>query len=161
MDHLDLRTGPVEDWAALHAHLVLCFSGMEGRIDPPSSLAAMTPETLRAMAGTATLVTLWQGGVLVACGYLSDTGRSVHLGKLAVRPDRQGQGLAARIVAEAETMARRLGRPVLDLGTRVELTENHAIFARLGFVETARTAHPGYDRPTSVTMERAVRGGRA
>jgi GNAT superfamily N-acetyltransferase len=156
MPPAEIRCGPVGDWAALHTLLVTAFAGMEGRIDPPSSLAAMTPETLRDMAAMATLVTLWQGGALVACGYLSDTGRSVHLAKLAVRPDRRGQGLAARIVAEAETMARRLGRPVLDLGTRVELTENHAIFARLGFVETARTAHPGYDRPTSVTMERPV-----
>jgi hypothetical protein len=59
-------------------------------------------------------------------------------------------------VAEAEAMARELGRPVLELGTRVELTENHAAFAALGFREVARTAHAGYDRPTSVTMERAV-----
>jgi hypothetical protein len=64
--------------------------------------------------------------------------------------------LREQIVAEADRMARRLGRPVLELGTRVELTENHATFARLGFREVARTAHPGYDRPTSVTMERPV-----
>jgi hypothetical protein len=59
-------------------------------------------------------------------------------------------------VAEADAMARALGRPLLELQTRVELTENHAIFAALGFREVGRTAHPGYDRPTSVTMERPV-----
>ena len=159
MDRYDLRTGPIEDWAALHALLALCFAYMEGRIDPPSSLAAMTPETLRAKADTETLVTIRQGGALVACGYLSDTGRSVHLGKLAVAPAHRGRGLAGRIVAEAEALARALGRPVLELSTRVELTENHATFARLGFAEIARTAHPGFDRPTSVTMERPVTGG--
>jgi GNAT superfamily N-acetyltransferase len=151
-----LRLGPVEDWSALHALLVTCFAGMEGRIDPPSSLAAMTPETLRAKAREETLVTLRDGDALVACGYFRDTGRSLHLGKLAVRPDHRRRGHLRRIVAEAEAMARRLGRPVLELGTRVELTENHAVFARLGFREVARTAHPGYERPTSVTMERPV-----
>lgn len=156
MDGYDLHLGPVADWEALHALLVACFAHMEGRIDPPSSLAAMTPETLRAKAAGETLVTIRQGGRLVACGFLADTGRSVYLGKLAVDPAHRGRGLAARIVAEAEAMARTLGRPVLALSTRVELTGNHATFARLGFVEVARTAHPGYDRPTSVTMERPV-----
>lgn len=151
-----LRLGPVEDWSALHALLVTCFAGMDGRIDPPSSLAAMTPDALRAKARAETLVTIRDGDALVACGYFRDTGRSLCLGKLAVRPDHRGRGHLRRIVAEAEVMARRLGRPVLELGTRVELTENHATFARLGFREVARTAHPGYDRPTSVTMERPV-----
>jgi GNAT superfamily N-acetyltransferase len=161
MNRYDLHTGPIEDWAALHALLVACFAYMDGRIDPPSSLAAMPPETLRAKAGTETLVTIRAGHTLVACGFLADTGRSVHLGKLAVAPAHRGRGLAARIVAEAESMARRLGRPLLELSTRIELTANHATFARLGFVEVARTAHPGYDRPTSVTMERPVSSDRA
>ncbi|TIN07524.1 MAG: GNAT family N-acetyltransferase, partial [Mesorhizobium sp.] len=29
-------------------------------------------------------------------------------------------------------------------------------FARLGFHETARTAHSGYDRPTSITMRKVL-----
>lgn len=156
MSPCTLRIGPVEDWTALHALLVDCFAGMEGRIDPPSSLSAMTPGTLRDKARHETLVTLWDGADLVGCGYLGDTGNSIHLGKLAIRPDHRGRGLLRRIVAEAESMARRLGRPALELGTRVELTENHATFAALGFVETGRSAHPGYDRPTSVTMRRPV-----
>lgn len=156
MSAYDMRRGPVEDWAALHTLLVTCFSFMEGRIDPPSSLSEMTPESLREKAAAETLVTIRQGGRLVACGYLKDTGRSVYLGKLAVHPDHRGRGLLRRIVAEAEAMARTLGRPALELGTRVELTENHATFARLGFREVGRTAHPGYDRPTSVTMARPV-----
>jgi GNAT superfamily N-acetyltransferase len=152
----DLKTGPVEDWAALHALLVVCFAYLEGRIDPPSSLADMTPETLRAKATEETLVTLWEGDRLVGCGFLKDTGRSVYLGKLAVHAGRRGRGLLRRIVAEADAMARALGRPVLELQTRVELAENHATFAALGFREVGRTAHTGYDRPTSVTMERPV-----
>jgi GNAT superfamily N-acetyltransferase len=151
-----LRTGPVADWAALHALLADSFAYMEGRIDPPSSLAAMTPDSLRAKAAEETLVTLWEGDALVGCGYLRDTGRSVYLGKLAVRTDRRGRGLLRRIMAEADALARALGRPVLELQTRVELTENHATFAALGFREVGRTAHAGYDRPTSVTMERPV-----
>jgi hypothetical protein len=39
---------------------------------------------------------------------------------------------------------------------RVELTETHATFRALGFTETGRTAHPGFDRPTSITFRRPV-----
>jgi hypothetical protein len=37
------------------------------------------------------------------------------------------------------------------------LTANHGAFARLGFREMARTAHDGYDRPTSITMRKVLR----
>ena len=50
----------------------------------------------------------------------------------------------------------RLGKPLLELQTRVELNGNHAAFARLGFRETERTAHAGYERPTSLTMRKAL-----
>ncbi len=152
----DLRTGPVPDWDALHALLVTCFAYMDGRIDPPSSLSRMTPGSLRDKARSETLVTLRRDGSLIGCGFFSDTGHSIYLGKLAVLPARRGRGLLRRIVGEADAMARRLGRPVLELETRVELVETHAAFARLGFTETGRTAHTGYDRPTSLTMTRPV-----
>ncbi len=29
-------------------------------------------------------------------------------------------------------------------------------FGRMGFVQTGQTAHAGYDRPTSITMRRAI-----
>jgi hypothetical protein len=59
-------------------------------------------------------------------------------------------------MAAAEACARSLGRTALELQTRVELTGNQAAFARLGFRETGRTAHEGFDRPTSVTMRKEI-----
>jgi hypothetical protein len=55
-----------------------------------------------------------------------------------------------------EQLAREGGKDAIELQTRIELTANHAAFARLGFRETERTAHPGYDRPTSITMRKAL-----
>ena len=60
------------------------------------------------------------------------------------------------MVALAEQRARDLGLPVLELETRVELVENHLIFRRLGFVETGRKAHEGFDRPTSITFQKLI-----
>jgi ribosomal protein S18 acetylase RimI-like enzyme len=81
---------------------------------------------------------------------------TLYLGKLAVAEGARGRGLARVMVDHACARARALGLAHVTLQTRVELVENHATFARLGFVEIARAAHPGYDRPTSITYRRPV-----
>ena len=82
----------------------------------------------------------------------------VYIGKMAVAEDARGQGLARQLVSIAEQRARERGLPRLELQTRIELVDNHRTFAALGFVKTDETAHPGYDRTTSITMSKAVSG---
>ena len=77
---------------------------------------------------------------------------ALHIGKLAVRPGLHGSGIGKALVAAAQAEARALDLKALELQTRIELTENHAAFARMGFVKVGETAHPGYERPTSITM---------
>ncbi len=60
--------------------------------------------------------------------------------------DRQGQGLGRRLVAFAESEARRLGYAELRLYTHATMTENIALYTRLGFCETGRGREAGYDR---------------
>lgn len=55
-----------------------------------------------------------------------------------------------------EFLARSRNKPAIELQTRIELTVNHATFAGLGFRETERTAHDGYDRPTSITLRKEL-----
>jgi hypothetical protein len=40
---------------------------------------------------------------------------------------------------------------------RIELTQNHAVFVAMGFLETSRSAHKGFAEPTSITFRRPVR----
>jgi GNAT superfamily N-acetyltransferase len=68
------------------------------------------------------------------------------LDNIAVRRDRQGQGLGRRLIAFAEAEARRLGFNEIRLYTHQMMTENIALYARLGFVETGRGQDAGYDR---------------
>ncbi len=60
------------------------------------------------------------------------------------------------LIAAAEETARDLSLPALRLQTRIELAGNQATFAAWGFVEMARTAHPGFTRPTSVEMRKVL-----
>ncbi|MBI1171677.1 GNAT family N-acetyltransferase [bacterium] len=142
------------DWAALHALILRAFAGMEGRIDPPSSARNLTPESLAAEAARAEIWVL--GAPPLACMILTPKPGRLYLGKLAVDPSAQGVGLGATLVRWAETRARALGLPRLELETRVELVENHAFFQHLGFSETGRKAHAGFDRPTSITFGKAL-----
>jgi len=68
------------------------------------------------------------------------------LDNIAVRTDRQGQGLGRRLIAFAEAEARRIGHAELRLYTHVMMTENIALYTRLGFVETGRGHDAGYER---------------
>ena len=77
-------------------------------------------------------------------------------GKLAVEPSLQGRGIGRALMAAAEAHALKAGKLSIELQTRVELVENHRTFERLGFRETARTAHAGYDRPTSLAMRKVL-----
>jgi ribosomal protein S18 acetylase RimI-like enzyme len=68
------------------------------------------------------------------------------LDNIAVHPDRQGHGLGRRLMAFAEQDARRRGFSELRLYTHQTMTENIALYTRLGFIETGRGHDGGYDR---------------
>ena len=147
-----LATDPVL-WPPILALLRQTFAYMEGRIDPPSSLRDLTPEALTRQVEVGEI---WVIGAPVACVFLTPKPGALYVGKLAVAEGQRGKGLARRLIEVAEARAREMGLPVLELQVRVELVENQSAFRALGFVEVGRTAHPGYDRPTSITYLRAV-----
>lgn len=131
--------------------LIEAFAYMDGRIDPPSSLSRMSVDDLDALA---TKGHLWViGHPPVATVTLTPMGDCLYLGKLAVSSHARNAGHARRLVELAKNVAGNSELPCLRLETRVELVENRKTFERLGFVKTGETAHAGYDRPTSITME--------
>ena len=140
-------------WPPILALLRQAFAYMDGRIDPPSSLRDLTPEALTRQARVGEL---WIIGAPVACVFLTPKPGALYVGKLAVAESHRGQGLARRLIDRAETRAREMGLPELELQTRVELVENQATFVAMGFREVGRTAHEGFARPTSITYRRAV-----
>ena len=154
-----IETNPqdFDDFAALLALLHSCFAFMEGRIDPPSSLDKMTQADLRAKAQAENLILFRdKTGAPKACLFAVQQNQMLYLGKLAVAQELRGQGTARALIEAAEQLARDLGLSALALQTRIELTENHACFTRLGFTETARVAHAGYDHPTSICFQRML-----
>jgi GNAT superfamily N-acetyltransferase len=142
------------DWSSLLQLVQREFAFMDGRIDPPSSARALTAATIADQASSGEIWAI--GTPPVACVFFTPKPAALYIGKLAVALSHRRMGLARTLIDLAETRARTLNLPVLELQTRVELAENHTAFRALGFHETGRTAHPGYDRSTSITFRRAV-----
>ncbi|MBB3386469.1 MULTISPECIES: GNAT family N-acetyltransferase [unclassified Rhizobium] len=143
-------------WDALLDLILASFAYMNGRIDPPSSALALTPETLKTKAISEIAYAALDDEHLVGCIFCRPEAESLYVGKLAVLPTAQGKGIGRRLLALAETKARELGLKTLRLETRIELTDNHATFAAWGFRKTAENRHAGFDRTTSIEMRKAI-----
>jgi GNAT superfamily N-acetyltransferase len=90
------------------------------------------------------------GGVLV----LEDGPNCFMLENIAVRPDRQGLGYGRQLLELAEAEAIRCGWDVVTLYTNALMTNNIAIYAARGYVETGRKTEKGFSR---VYMEKPLK----
>jgi GNAT superfamily N-acetyltransferase len=148
------------DWTGLLALLRSAYAYMESRIDPPSSLLRMGAAQLQEKAREEALILALEDRRLVGCAFAGLREDCVYVGKLAVDAAARRRGVARRIMQAAEALARAHGRRFVELEAHIELTENHATFAALGFSRVAESAHPGFDRPTSITMRKPVPANR-
>ncbi|MFL6656233.1 MAG: GNAT family N-acetyltransferase [Sulfurifustis sp.] len=102
------------------------------------------------------LILAFEDQRLIGCAFASLREDCVYVSKLAVDTAVRRRGVARKMMQEAERFARANARPFVELETRIELIENHKTFAALGFSKVAESAHPGFDRPTSITMRKPV-----
>ena len=90
---------------------------------------------------------LEDGGQLAGALVLEDAeDGALLLDNVAVAPSAQGKGHGRALVAFAEAEARRRGHGTVRLYTHVLMTENLALYGRLGFHETGRVSEKGYER---------------
>lgn len=156
IDLLRIDPDRFTDWTALHALIMKAFAYMDGRIDPPSSAHRLTPENLREKASVEIGIVAIEDGQLLGCVFCKAEPETLYIGKFAISPKAQGKGLGRLLLTATENLARELGLGTLRLETRIELTNNHAVFGKWGFVKTAENAHAGYDRPTSIEMKKTL-----
>ena len=74
---------------------------------------------------------------------------------IAVHPGAQGRGLGRALMGFAEQEAARRGFTRMALMTHEAMTENQAIYGRLGYTEVDRRAEDGYRR---IYMEKPLPG---
>ncbi len=136
------------------ADIIRCaFGSIAGVVVPSPSALHVTAAAITAHLAEG------GGGVLVpgrACLLWAGQAGALYVSRIAVLPEHRRLGLASAMLGLAEAEAKRRRLPSLRLSTRLALTGNRRLFARWGFVEGQRHAHPGYDQPTYVEMEKPL-----
>lgn len=160
MTKADIRIVPIgadfDRWDELLKLIQDSFAYMDGIIDPPSSATRLTVESLRDKAAQELGFAAFIGDELVGCVFLREEGDHFYLGKLAVAPAHEGRGIGRALMERADAEALARSKPEIELQVRIELLRNQTVFGRLGYHKVAETAHPGFTRPTSVTMRKRL-----
>jgi ribosomal protein S18 acetylase RimI-like enzyme len=98
---------------------------------------------------------LESGDCIVAILVLEEAPTGLLLDNIAVLPECQGKGYGRTLMEFAEAEALRRGFREISLYTHALMSENIALYRRVGFAETHRINEKGYDR---VYMTKPLRG---
>jgi ribosomal protein S18 acetylase RimI-like enzyme len=85
-------------------------------------------------------------GTVVGILVLEESPDGFLLDNIAVAPEHQGEGHGRTLLQFAEHEALRRGWREIRLYTNAAMTENVALYGRIGYVEVARIAEKGFDR---------------
>ncbi len=147
---LGLRPAKPSDLPAIHRLNAAAYARYSDRMDHPPAPVTHDygPEV---DAGQVWLAGEPAIGIIV----LIPAADGLLIENVAVLPSAQGSGIGRRLMEFAEEKAAALGLDRLTLYTNVVMTENLAIYARLGYRETARRSEHGFSR---VFMEKRLPG---
>jgi ribosomal protein S18 acetylase RimI-like enzyme len=156
-DTLVLRSATIADAPALAATIAASFEQYRGKLVPESGAFAETADAIATeLHKGAGAIIAGRNGAVLGCVMMQEMEGDLYFGRLSVLPAARGIGLARRLIAAVEAEARRRGLAGVRLGVRVVLTENQRLFAAMGYAETSREAHPGFDYPTSINMRKSL-----
>ena len=152
-----VRAATAADAPLLAATIAASFEQYRAKLVPESGAFRETAESIAGelKKGAGALIAERDGEVL-GCVMTKPMEGDLYFGRLSVLPTARGLGIARRLIAAVEAEARRQGLAGVRLGVRVILTDNQRLFASMGYLETGREAHPGFDHPTSINMRKAL-----
>ncbi|MBI2739695.1 MAG: GNAT family N-acetyltransferase [Rhodospirillales bacterium] len=155
---LVLRAATAADAAAIAATIAASFEQYRGKLEPESGAFRETAEGIAAeLARESGAIVAERNGRMIGCVMVKLEEDDLYFGRLSVVPAARGEGIARRLVEAVEDEARRRELAGVRLGVRVVLVENQQLFSSMGYVETSREAHEGFDHPTSINMRKALR----
>jgi len=134
------------------------YAEYENALEPPSGAHRETVESLaaRITCGGGAIGRL--AGFSVGCVLFEPRGDALYLGRLAVVPAARKHGIGRLLMAFAEREAIAAGFARITLGVRLQLPQNTAFYAKLGYTISGYGSHPGYAQPTYMMMEKRFSG---
>ena len=148
-----IRPAVAEDAATIAAIVRLAYQIYIPRLG--RAPAAMRVDHARAVAAGGVHIAIHRGAV-VGVVTLTDTDAGCLLNNLAVAPDAQRRGIGRALIDFAENQARTREHDHITLYTNEQMSENIALYRRLGYVEVARRREAGYRR-IYIWQSRSVR----
>jgi len=158
---LRIVAATANDAALIHRLTLAAYEEYRGVLVPESGVFAQDLDDVRADIAAGGAIIVWLGDEPVGCGRyeLPSDGSHLYVGRLAVLPAYRGRGIASRMLAWCEARAATLGLPEVQLGVRLQLPRNQALYERLGYEAFGYEDRPDYGR-TSAWMRKRVAGGR-
>jgi len=152
-----LRAATVADATAIAAVIAASFAQYRGQLVPESGAFRETADSVAAdLSKGAGAIVAERNGEMLGCVLVEEMEGDLYFGRLSVLPSARGLGLARLLIDAVEVEARQRGLAGVRLGVRVVLTGNQRLFQSLGYRETSREAHPGFDHPTSINMRKPL-----
>jgi ribosomal protein S18 acetylase RimI-like enzyme len=138
-----IRIANAADAAAVHAIVDAAYRSYIPRIG--KSPGPMLDDYARRIADGQVWI-LDGAGEMIGILVLEDTPDGLLLDNIAVAPDQQGKGHGRTLLDFAEAEAARRGWNEIRLYTNALMTENIALYRRIGYLETSRVTEKGFDR---------------
>jgi ribosomal protein S18 acetylase RimI-like enzyme len=143
-----LRQATAADLPAIRALIDGAYAKYLTRMDkPPAPMLRDYGPSVQ--AGTTWVI----GSPITAVLTLYPRDDHLLIENIAVQPGAQGRGLGRALMSFAEEEAAKRGLTRMTLVTHEAMTENQAIYARLGYTEVERRAEDGYRR---IYMEKSL-----
>ena len=156
MPKIFLREATEQDIPEIVGVIHAGFDQYRGQLDPPSGAHNETIETIRAKLNRGGAGLAIVDGQIIGCVLFEPEDDHIYLGRLAVLPAYRQNGIGSKLMAHAESQARKLGYARVRLGVRLVLKENQAYFQNLGYRIVNYEKHPGHDEPTFADLEKDV-----
>lgn len=138
-----IRKACSDDAAAVAAMVAAAYGPLAARMDKPP---APMLDDYAARIAEGVVDVLEESGALLGMIILADQADALMLENVAVAPTAQGRGVGRRLIEHAEAQAVARGFERIRLYTHVTMTENQAMYTKLGYVETTRGEDEGYHR---------------
>lgn len=144
------RPAQPTDLPAIEAVIAAAYGPYVSRIGrPPGPLL----DDYRVLIDAARVHVIEHDGTVQGLLVLIPQPGALLLDNVAIAPAAQGLGLGRQLLQFAESTARSAGYSAIRLYTNEAMTENIALYTRLGYVETSRITENGLHR---VYMEKPL-----
>jgi ribosomal protein S18 acetylase RimI-like enzyme len=159
MSNVTLHEATEDEAEAVAELLRAAFEEYRGWLDPPSGAHRETAEKIRSEMRDARIVLAVLGDTIAGCVFYAPVNQHVDLFRLAVLPEYRQHGIGRSLIAYVEERALHMGFQRVQLGVRLQLPRNRALYERLGYRFVEERRHAGYSEPTYAILEKLLQEG--